>query len=287
MSDDDCSFETSELVSAGERLYRRTAKPAGSAWARLLIIHGYGEHSGRYAHFMRWIAGAGIASEAIDLRGHGLSTGRRGFVGQWDEYLEDVRAFLNAPRDVSLPTFILGHSHGGLITAAEEERGLLTAGADRMVGCILCSPYLTSGTHPARWKLILAHGANHLMPWLRVATGLQSEWLSGDAAMIAEDRADVLMNRTATPRWYLTMLQSQAVVKKEAARFKLPMLCLTGGNDVVADPNVTRIFFDEAGSSDKSLYDYPGRVHELLRDIGREKVFQDITGWIKVRSANA
>ena len=79
------------------------------------------------------------------------------------------------------------------------------------------------------------------------------------------------------------MLNKQALVKKEAAKFELPALCLTGENDIVADPKTTAEFFHWAGSRDISLYIYSGRVHELLRDVGREKVFADITGWIAAR----
>ena len=176
MNPGDCTFEEAELVSAGARLHRKIARPGTQSWARLLIVHGYGEHAGRYLHFMRWMAGVGITCEAIDLRGHGRSPGRRGFIRQWDEFLGDVSSFLQAPREIALPTFVLGHSHGGLISAVAGERGLFAEAG--IAGCILCSPYLTSGIRPAAWKLMLARGMNHLMPWMRVPSGLKSEWLS-------------------------------------------------------------------------------------------------------------
>ncbi len=116
---------------------------------------------------------------------------------------------------------------------------------------------------------------------MKVPTGLKSEWITSDPAMAAEDGADVLMNRCATPRWYFTMRQMQARVVREAPRFALPMLCLVGEADVVADPGAALDFFKAAGSLDKSFYSYRGRVHELFREVGRQAVFDAVLGWIR------
>src|SRR5437016_5783680 len=80
--------EDGEIAGAGGTFYRRSAVPEGAAWARVGVVHGYGDHSGRYVHFLRWLAERGVAVHAVDLRGHGLSAGRRGFVARWEEYLE-------------------------------------------------------------------------------------------------------------------------------------------------------------------------------------------------------
>src|SRR4051812_2399837 len=89
--------EQSTLPSTGQILSRRTIRPDAPARARLGIVHGYGEHSGRYEHLMRHFARRGVACHAFDFRGHGLSSGRRGFVQQWHEYVADLSAFLDLP----------------------------------------------------------------------------------------------------------------------------------------------------------------------------------------------
>ena len=103
--------------------------------------------------------------------------------------------------------------------------------------------------------------------------------------MLAEDRADKLMNRSATPRWFFTMRFAQTRVMKEAANFALPLLCLAGDADVIADPAITADFYLRVSSTDKSIYTYPARLHELLREVGRETVFADILTWLKARTA--
>src|SRR5579864_17301 len=110
--------EVGPFEGPGARLYRRAVRPTEAGWARLAIVHGYGDHSGRYAHFMQWLAERGVECHAVDLRGQGAAAGRRGFVARWEDYLEDVRAFLALPavrQRPGLPLFVLGHSHGGLI----------------------------------------------------------------------------------------------------------------------------------------------------------------------------
>ncbi|HET6249964.1 MAG TPA: alpha/beta hydrolase [Tepidisphaeraceae bacterium] len=283
----DCTESQVDIPVAALRLHCRIIRPTSTPVARLLIVHGYGEHAGRYLRFMRFMAGHGIVCEAIDLRGHGRSSGRRGFVRQWDEYLDDAKAFLQWSRDQAqpgenLPVFLLGHSHGGLISAAAGERGILREA--KIAGCILASPYLATCVPPPAAKRIFAHAADKVVPWLCVKSNLRPEWLTSDPAMLEEDKADVLMNHSATPRWFLTMRLAQARVVEEAPRFTLPFLCLTGDADRIADPAIAADFYERSGSADKSLYTYPARLHELLREVDHQTVSRDILQWIKARS---
>jgi alpha-beta hydrolase superfamily lysophospholipase len=283
MTGSQCVEREFDLTCGAVRLHGRLVEPAEGVRARLLIIHGYGEHSGRYLHFMRWMAAQGASCTAVDLRGHGLSSGRRGYVRKWEEYLDDMREILlsvNAPDDnTNLPLFLLGHSHGGLVTAAAGELGMLST----IRGVILSSPYLATCVPPTLVKRIFARIVNHLIPWLRVKSGLKPEWLSSDPAMIIDDQSDKLLNRSATPRWFFTMRPAQTRVRREASAFKLPLLCLTGEADMIADPAAAIEFYERAGSADRSFYSYPDQVHELLRDVGRKKVFADVLEWITAR----
>jgi alpha-beta hydrolase superfamily lysophospholipase len=316
--------ETHVESSAG-RLNCIVATPPGPVSARLLIVHGYGEHAGRYIHFMQWLAERGVASEAIDLRGHGRSPGRRGFVVRWDEYIDDLKAFLDRDRehidgnrstgappvfseadnavnphvpseaddtggttvlqkvkDAQPPLFVMGHSHGGLIVAIAGESDIFQTRGVR--GCVIASPYLATRLVTPWHKRFVGRIANRLMPHLRVATGLRPQWLTDDESMRREDLADPLMNRSATPRWYFTTLGMQAQAIADAPAFTLPMLCIIGADDVVADPATAAEFFRRAGSKDKSHYVYPTTAHELFRDKSREVVFTDVLRWLNVRS---
>ncbi len=262
----------------GGALYRRSVEPA-NPMAVLGVIHGYGDHSGRYAKFMRWMAERGVACHAVDLRGQGRSEGRRGFVRQWGDYLEDVNAFLALDEmKSSLPTFLLGHSHGGLVLAAAVERGV-----QGIAGCILTSPFFKAKLAVPRYKILMAHLFNHVVPWLPVHSGLADNMMTSDAAMRAETKADALVSRAATPRWYLGSLEAQQRVLAEAPKFQLPLAVLLGEIDPVADITTAKHFFDAVGSSEKKLKVYPGFLHEILRETQREEVFQEILDWIHGR----
>ena len=281
-----CVVSETTVPAAGLDLHLYIAQPTEPAWARLVIFHGYGDHAGRYLHFMRWMANRGVRCEAIDQRGHGRSPGRRGFVRKWDEFIDDARVLLG-PRppggDAAPPLFVLGHSHGGLIAAAAGERGLLQDAG--VAGVILASPYLATRLHAPAYKRLIAHVANRLAPWLRVRNGLQRGMITSDPEMSREDADDPLMHRSATPRWYITMRRVQAEVMQGAARFTLPVLCLVGKSDIVADPHAGEAFYRRCASADKSFAAYPDQVHELLREAGREAVFRDILAWLRARAA--
>lgn len=272
---DQATFVSGSLTLS--RICTRCASPR----ARLIVIHGYGDHSGRYRHFYDWLADRCIESHGVDLRGHGLSGGRRGFVESWDDHLDDLQAFLTLPtvREPALPTFILGHSHGGFIVAVAGVRQML----DGIRGCILSSPYLRNRMPIPTWKIALAHVANHAVPWLRVQSGLNDEWMTSDPAMLADSRADKLLNRGATPRWFLQTRAIQQRILHGAGDFRQPLLCLVGGVDRIADGDSTVEFCHRAGSTDKIVRHYPRMRHELLRESEREQVFAEVMQFMQNR----
>src|SRR3954464_7456245 len=125
------------------KLFYRSVVPSGAAWARLGLLHGYGDHCSRYLHLFKWLAERGVACHAIDFRGHGRSDGKRGFVKRWDEFLDDADALMQEAGMKSgggPANFVLGHSHGGLVLAMAGIRGL--AG---IAGTIFSCPYFKSG----------------------------------------------------------------------------------------------------------------------------------------------
>ena len=274
--------QTEETFQNGAaRLYRRSIFPLNQPRARLLIIHGYGDHSGRYAHFMQWMAEHEIACEAVDLRGQGRSPGRRGAINRWEDYLDDVQAFFDrceSPDSPPLPRFLLGHSHGGLIVSAMAERGLLNPRTFH--GIILTSPFFKACLAVPVWKRMLSGAVGRLFPSLHISTGLQPEWMSSDPAMIEDSRSDPLLARVATPRWYVEHRAAQHRAMNEASLFTHPLLCLAGGADPIADAMVAEEFVARAGSQDKTFRLYPGFRHEILREARREEIFQAIHGWM-------
>lgn len=277
--------EAVSLVPGPPALFTRSVEPTQGPLARLLLLHGYGDHSGRYLHLLRWLAARGVACHAFDFRGQGRSEGRRGYVRRWGEHVNDVRAVLSTlgPNDAA-PLFVLGHSHGGLVAAAAAVDGAFDG---QVAGCVLTAPYFAARTPQTPFWVAAAHVLNCTVPWLRVPTGLSDGMMTTDAAMLADSRADPLLLKSATPRWFLGARAAQRDVMARASRFTLPLLTLVPGDDPVADPAAAAAFVERAGSADKTLRTYPALRHEVLREIGREAIFDEMLGWMRERTGNA
>lgn len=284
-------------VAPGVTYFSFTVRPRDPAHerARLAIVHGYGDHAGRYVEFMTWLAGRGVGCHAFDLRGHGRSSGRRAFVNEWEEYLDDLDALLEehglregagaSGSELPLPVFVLGHSHGGLIVAAAGVRHQLERHNVR--GVILSAPYLVNALPVPRHKLVAAHIANLLAPWLRIPSGVRPEMMSSDDDCVADSRKDPLALRVATPRWFMTHRPIQADTLSRAGEMTLPLLVLQGDADPIADPAGAKRFHDAARSADKTLIIYPGFKHEPLRESDRDRVFADILNWMSHRAVSS
>ncbi len=261
------------LNSGGLRLFSRTIHVATPV-AQAIVLHGYGDHSGRYEPLMRHLASDGIASIAPDLRGHGRSEGRKGFVRRWDEYLDDIRA-VTATLDRALPTFVIGHSHGGLVALMAQQRGVLNAN-----GLVLSSPFLRAALDIPVWKVAMARLANVVVPWLRISNGLNAEMMTADQEMVEASRQDTLLLRSATPRWYFQTLRTQRLAITNARAMSTPLLMLIGESDTVASPVANQQFFNDYPAADKSLAVFPNLRHELLRETSRVQIYEQIAQWI-------
>jgi len=260
-------------------LFRRTVAPREGAWARLAIVPGYGDHSGRYLEPMTWWAERGIATHALDPRGHGRAAGGRGAVRRWEEYLADLAAFLGwLTERPGPPLFLLGHSHGGLVVAAAATRAL-----PDVAGCVLSNPFLRSAVPVPAARLLLARLANSVAPHVALPPGVRHEWMSRDEEQTRRTREDPLVFRTATPRWFFTTRATQERVLAAANRVHLPLLLLAGEADPIADPAAAREFFARVGSADKTLRVLPEALHEILREADRAERFAEVHAWLRAR----
>lgn len=275
---DEARFE-----GAAGKLFRRAVIPDGEVVSRAALIHGYGEHSGRHQPLLQWLAERGVAAHALDLRGQGRSEGRRGAVVRWDDYLDDVAAFLGekALREAGAerPLFLIGHSHGGLVLVLAVLRKVVEAS-----GIILSAPYLGNRVPIPAWKSQAARVLSPVAPALRLDNGLKHEWMSRDEAMITESRRDPLLCKTATPRWFLGCHEAQREALRRAPEFRLPLLVLQGVQDPVSDPSTSIRFAKSVLSNDCTVRKYPEMLHELFRERGREEVYGEVLAWMSERS---
>jgi acylglycerol lipase len=268
-------------VPDGTVLRTRRWTSESPARATVLIIHGYGEHSGRYAYVASQLMLRGYDVAAVDLRGHGESEGLpRGYVESLDLYLSDVQAFLKNARPMDgRSAFVLAQSAGGLLTALLGAR----EGLEGMTGAVLCSPLLRA---PDSTNPILRHVAKFLdrvAPRLPV-TKIDVHNLSHDPTVARRYLEDPLnLNMRVPVHVGLGFLAGMAKAQAAASGVKIPLLALHGTADQTADPQGTIDFVEEAASADKTLKLYNGLYHELLNEMERDSVIDTVCDWMDAR----
>ena len=270
--------ETGDFEAAGAvRLVWQSWAPDGHPIAVLAVVHGYGEHGGRYGYLVDDMVPRGYAVFTFDLRGHGRSPGRRGHVDRFGDYVADARAFLALVRRAcpDAPVFLLGHSMGGLIAAALAEEG--DAG---LAGVVLSSPFLGMRLAVPAFQVGAARLLSRVAPTLRMNNPLRAEQLSHDAAVVAAADADPLNHRQTTVRWGAEILSVQPAVIAAADRLRAALLLLYADDDPIADPRAAEELFARAGAVDKTRRCYAGYYHEIFNEVGRAAVFEDLAAWL-------
>lgn len=252
--------------------------PCPAPRARVVLVHGYAEHMGRYAHVIEALNGAGFEVHAFDLRGHGRSEGVRGHVLRFEDYLDDLDLFLaELPQD-ALPRLLVGHSLGGLLSL----RYVLDR-PDAFVALAVSSPYLHIATDVHFLKEAVASAASHLAPTLLTKSPIEAKALSHDPAVVEAYIADPLIFKTFNARWFFEAREAQEEVLKRAGEIRLPVLMMIGSADPIADPERSKEVFERLGSADKRLEVYDGFYHEVLNEVGKERVVRELVGWLGER----
>jgi acylglycerol lipase len=265
----------------GVELSYRAWLPA-SERAAVLIVHGLGEHGGRYEHVAHHLVGLGYGCYAFDYRGHGRSAGLRAHVHRFDEYLADVsamRAHLHAAHP-DAPLVLLGHSQGGLIvllSALTEPRGLSAV--------VASSPFL--GIHPAsrpsRPLAAVARVLSRTVPRLRIASGLDTSALSRDPAVVAAYVADPLVTSKVSARWFTEVGAAHARALALAPTLAVPALVMQSGADRLVDPAATRRWAEAAPTALVEYVEWEGLYHEMLNEPEKALVLARIETWLAAR----
>lgn len=268
--------------AGGLKLFARSWRPAGAARGLVVIVHGFKSHSGLYGWAAEQLVEKGLAVCAFNLRGNGKSEGERFYVEAFADHVSDLRTFvtLAKSREPGLPTFLLGHSAGGVVAClyALEHQGELAG--------LVCESFAHEVPAPD-FALAILKGLSHVAPHMRVLN-LEDEDFSRDRAFVAAMKSDPLIVHTpGASNTIAEMVRANERLKNEFSRITLPVLILHGTADRATKPHGSQRFFDAAGSVDKSLNLYEGHFHDLLNDLGKEKVMADITEWITAHAPTA
>ncbi len=257
-------------------LYYQSWRPAASPRGTVAILHGFGEHSGRYLNVVNGLVPGGYAVYGFDLRGHGRSPGQRGYISDWSEFREDTRAFVNmlGRNDPSTPVFLMGHSLGGLIALDYALRS-----PDGLQGVVASSPLLAQpGISPI--LIALSRGLSRVLPRFSLNTGLDASRLSRNPQVVDAYRQDPLVHSLGTPRLGTEITATQQWSLAHAAEFKLPLLMILGSEDRLAPPQAGREFFRRVTIADKEMHEYADAYHECHNDIIYEQTIADLKHWL-------
>ena len=265
--------------AAGTRLHYRSWE-VESPRAAVLVLHGLFEHSRRYRELAGVLGDAGLSTFALDLRGHGASQGRRGYVRRFEVFLDDVDRFTAHVRQElpdGLPHFLLAHSMGGLVGIRWlEERD------PELAGAVITAPWLALANPPAPWLEALARTLSRVLPIVRIPAGLDADDLSHDPERVADYRQDPAIYSTITPRLLTEALDAGREAFRRKARLDLPLLFILAGDDrIVATERAAAL----AGSldGDVTLDVRPGYYHEVLQETERDAVMAEIVEWFEAR----
>jgi len=243
--------------------------------AVVCLVHGYGEHSGRYEHVGAALTAAGYALMAADLRGHGRSAGQRGYTPGYNDILHDTRQLLSqaAERFPNYPLFLYGHSMGGNIALnyALRYRPLLA-------GVVATSPWLRLTTPPNPALFGLMQVMNRLWPKFTPKLPELAEGLSRDKLIAQTYLDDPLVHNKMSARLAICIHDAGEWALAHAAEFSLPLLIMHGEADPVTSPLASRSFANMAPNCTCKLW--PEMLHETHNELGQAAVLAALTGWL-------
>lgn len=251
------------------------------------LVHGLGEHAGRYAHVARYLNQLGWAVVAYDHRGHGRSAGPRGGLAQDDDLLHDLATVIDTLRRTypSERLLVLGHSMGGAVVSrfvSAWAKPTEDAAWRRPVDlCVLSSPALDIGLNAVQKGLLNSLG--RVTPDLAVGNGLKPEWVSNDPAVVKRYVDDPLVHDRITGRLTRFMLEGGETVHARAASWTVPTLLLYAGSDRCVRPAGSERFSAAAPEDVVATQAYPHMAHEIFNEPDQAVVLKALGDWLASR----
>ena len=254
--------------------------PEKKTKAVLIIVHGLGEHSGRYMNLVNHFEPLGFAIYGMDHYGHGKSEGQRLFVPHFNVFTDTLGLFVNKVHEwePDVPVFLVGHSMGGLITAEY----LLDHSAG-IKGAVLSGPAVKTPGHVNPVTRMAATVLSRIAPKTGI-TALDVNHVSRDPEVVKAYLSDPLVTADkVTARLGSQMLEAIDHLTRHRKKIRLPLLIMHGSSDLLVDIEGSKEFFKAVSSEDKTFISCPDRYHEIFNDPGYEDVFSDMAQWLLKR----
>lgn len=240
----------------------------------IVLMHGLGEHSGRYAHVVRFFNDAGWSVRTYDHRGHGRSGGTRGDVPDANAVLQDAKIVIDDfAKQLSAPPLLLGHSMGGLFAAR-----FATARLSPLRGLILSSPALAIPLTGAQKTLLRI--LRTVAPGVGISNGLDANYLSRRPEVVQAYKQDSLVHGKISARLLGSMLSAVDFAHSQASALQIPTLMVVAGADRIVAPVGSQTFFKRLAPGIGTLHYYQDYYHELFNDADAQRVFTDIHNWL-------
>lgn len=261
--------------AGGTKLALRSWQPVGGTRGVVVVNHGFKAYSGLYGWVGAELAARGFATFALDMRGHGRSEGRPLFVERMSEYVADLDVLveLAKARVPGVPTFLLGHSAGGVVGC------LYALEHQQKLAGFVCEAFAHELPAPD-FALAVLKGIGHVAPHAPVLKLADADF-SRDPAFVDRMHTDPFVSQLGYPASTVAeLVRADQRLKHEFAAIELPVLILHGTADHAAKAHGSQVFFERTGSLDKTLKLYDGHFHDLLNDLGKEIVLADIVEWL-------
>lgn len=267
-----------EIRDGKERWYAASWIPEQPLRAGIAIVHGQGEHSGRYDHFAEFFQHHGFGVMAIDHAGHGRSGGSRGHIASYEAYLDGVSALLEEwrRREPGLPLFLYGQSMGGNMVA----NYLIRRNVESIAGGVCSSAWFKLAFDPPAFKVRLAALMQRIWPAYSERNGLNADDLTRDPVVNRDYRNDPLVHDKISAGAFFGVHHAGLWALEHAAELKVPVLVMHGNEDRLTSFSASKEFAERSGGK-ATFMAWPGAYHELHNDLEKMPVLQAALSWME------
>jgi alpha-beta hydrolase superfamily lysophospholipase len=268
---------TTIAAKDGLKLYMGSWRPEDAVAGVVCLVHGIGEHCGRYQHLAKFLNQAGYELLSIDIRGHGLSQGQRGHTPDVDALMDDIDLLIAEAQRTNpeKPIFLYGHSLGGNLVL-----NFALHRSPEITGVIATGPSLRLAFTPPAIKVSLGNIMDKIFPTYSQATGLNTQALSHNPEVVEAYKEDPLVHDRVSARLFCCIIETGEWALENAARFPLPVLLMHGGEDMLTSPDATRQFAEKAGEK-STLKIWDGLYHEIHNESKNQEIFAFLVDWMK------
>ena len=247
--------------------------------AVVILVHGMGEHSGRYQYVAKKLTDNNFGVIAFDHFGHGKTSGKRGHNPSFDAVLESVSKLIEQAKSVfgNKPMFLYGHSMGGNTVINYTLRN-----EHNLVGTIATSPMLKLAFQPPAWKLSIGKLMQKIAPSITLPSELETSHISRIQEEVDKYVNDSLVHDKISPNFSLSFFDSADWAIENAHSLKTPMFLLHGTDDKIIDYKGTEAFANNTDNATLKLYQ--GGYHELHNDLCAEEMLNDIVNWLNSKT---